>query len=563
MLRRIALALCGVIVATFALAQTPNENILRMHAGVHPTYFCNYTLGQFCGGEAYSTTSLRTVTDATGAITYAPNNLLTYSNTFSNAAWNKNGAPTITINYPSVADPTGGYAANRLQGTSSNYIFQNSNVPLGVNGLFSVWLKSTSGATQYVRIGYYDNTGGNIYSPTLTLGATWVQYQLPFTVKNTTGSTVSFRSDPGGDAFDILAYMPVSAAVTYETSPRPGDQVITTSAAYYGPAFDYNATTLSPIGVRVEEARTNYQINSGTWSSAIADAAGTGSVPTITANYGVAPDGTTTATRAQLDKGSGVGYSRFQQITTVTSGVYTDSVWLRTTDGSTVTVGVRAGAATGSTVTVTGIWTRFNNTMGSSGTVADIQVLLWNTLATSQTADLLVWGGQVELGSFPTSYIPTAASSVTRAADVVTLQGAASRLLGATNRPVIVEASGWPGSSPNRLLADGSGALVLVSSTTQVGTFNGSTILSAALGSGTTAGAFRAGVSLLPGKRYICGNGGSLASDNNSYTPTGSMSLGSSGSAYFFDGHISKLAIYNRALTGPQLQSRTVLGAPF
>jgi len=65
----------------------------------------------------YSGPSLSTMFDSTGKLTYRPNNLLTYSNTFSNAAWSSlNGgtgtAPTVTSGQ---SDPLGGTAAFRVQ----------------------------------------------------------------------------------------------------------------------------------------------------------------------------------------------------------------------------------------------------------------------------------------------------------------------------------------------------------------------------------------------------------------------------------------------------------------
>lgn len=48
------------------------------------------------------------------------------------------------------------------------------------------------------------------------------------------------------------------SAVTYETTPRPQDQVITAASAYYGPKFDYEQ------GLRIWEQRTNFFLNSAT-----------------------------------------------------------------------------------------------------------------------------------------------------------------------------------------------------------------------------------------------------------------------------------------------------------
>ena len=62
----------------------------------------------------YSGPSLSTMFDSTGKLTYKPNNLLTYSNTFSNAAWTKQN---VTIS-SGVSDPFGGTNAWTVTATA-------------------------------------------------------------------------------------------------------------------------------------------------------------------------------------------------------------------------------------------------------------------------------------------------------------------------------------------------------------------------------------------------------------------------------------------------------------
>ena len=61
---------------------------------------------------------------------------------------------------------------------------------------------------------------------------------------------------------------------------------------------------------------------------------GAASVPTVTANYGEAPDGTLTADRIQMDKGGGTTTSDTcsvgaNNVTTVTGQSYIASVWMK------------------------------------------------------------------------------------------------------------------------------------------------------------------------------------------------------------------------------------------
>ena len=126
--------------------------------------------------------------------------------------------------------------------------------------------------------------------------------------------------------------------------------------------------------------------------------------PIVTANFGTAPNGTQTADRIQLNKTGGT-YSRIQQaLSGLPSGIYTLSVWMRNNVAGTANVGIRIDAI-GINCAVTTTWQRFSVTLAVAGTAASAQILLFDSIAgNDETADILAWGAQVELGSTATAY---------------------------------------------------------------------------------------------------------------------------------------------------------------
>ena len=147
------------------------------------------------------------------------------------------------------------------------------------------------------------------------------------------------------------------------TATRTNSSGVIESVAINGPRFDYNPTTLAPLGLLIEEQRTNLLLNSlidGT--SLSTQIVVTTAVSTTLSFYGTGQ----------------IVLSGSSSATVVGTGAYPS----RTTLTFTPTVGAL-------TLTVTG---------------------------TVQYA-------QVEAGAFPTSYIPTVASQVTRTADNATMTG--------------------------------------------------------------------------------------------------------------------------------------------
>jgi hypothetical protein len=201
-----------------------------------------------------------------------------------------------------------------------------------------------------------------------------------------------------------------SSSATY----TGGDGLIK-SAATDTPRFDFNATTGDCLGLLIEESRSNLTTYSEDFTNVIWTLFGTAS---RSANTVTAPDGNTTADTVTLPISSGI----YQFTSASASTTYTFSVWIRTPSTSqnvNIVLNTNLGDATELTVTATTTWQRFSVTKTTSvGTTT-----LTSQLSTGGGNTFYVWGAQTEAGAFPTSYIPTVASTVTRSADNASITG--------------------------------------------------------------------------------------------------------------------------------------------
>lgn len=221
---------------------------------------------------------------------------------------------------------------------------------------------------------------------------------------------------------------------------RPSSKYVTNSAGVLVP-ISSNVLPISDTGMLYEPAATNLALQSQnfltTWTVVNATRAG---------NAAVAPDGTTTA--SQLIENSTMASHDFSQtgIVVASGSVYTASIYLKgngrtqaqlqyfdgtanafpifsLADGSVVSA--NGATSTSFKQLANGLW-RFSLTKTAASTSG--QMFAYPAVGGSVSylgdgaSGLYAWGAQLELGSAPSSYMPTTTTSATRAADSAVVQ---------------------------------------------------------------------------------------------------------------------------------------------
>ena len=197
--------------------------------------------------------------------------------------------------------------------------------------------------------------------------------------------------------------------------------------------FDHNQSTGESLGLLVEEARTN----SLTYSERLDNAAWTKSNVNVVPNSAQAPDGTYTSC---LVYPSSPGTARYvyQNIGTSTSVIRTNTVYAKASGKSwmylygpqgseaaffnlaTGVIGTVGSGVTASIANAGNGWYRCSVAQSAASTGRTLFVgptdSNGSTSITPSGMDgILIWGAQLEEGSFPTSYIPTPATFTSRA----------------------------------------------------------------------------------------------------------------------------------------------------
>jgi hypothetical protein len=362
------------------------------------------------------------------------------------------------------------------------------------------------------------------------------------------------------------------------------------TAASGAARFDHDPITGESKGLLIEEARTNLLPHSTAFDNvAWAKVGGA----TVSANAIMAPDGTLTADK--FIEGAGATTPLLSFSTPVSAGVtYAFSIYAKAGERSAIQINY-AGYVLGNFFLATGVAIASPNNAGFTSLSARLElcangwyrcILVATAIAAIAGAvryylnpsvlsvpayngdgasGLYLWGAQLEVGAFATSYIPTTTAAVTRAADVAVMNG--------TNF------SSWYNQSEGTfVVAARSFAATVASNKRQIyatdGTANERIGIHFATGISSyiisDGGVAQAGPSMgaasdnvlykhtLAYKLNDVGasvNGGAVASDTSATMPAPDrMEIGSGLTVDHLNGHIARITYYNTRLSDPVLR---------
>jgi hypothetical protein len=283
---------------------------------------------------------------------------------------------------------------------------------------------------------------------------------------------------------------------------------------------------------------------------------------TYTDNFAISPDGTLNATKVTATSAD----PYFYQNISYSAASYTASIYIKGIGNS---VGKSFQIRLASNIytdTIPLEWTRFEYTVTMPSGSSNVGVEIPNPAVVGD--EVLVWGWQLEEGSYSTSYIPTSGEigGVTRLADVANNAGS-SDLINSTEGVLYAEISALADTQQNRFVGinDGSNSNRVVIGYTSVGSNTPRVIVTSG---GSTQAAIDFNINDIRQEIKIAAkyklnsvdlwlNGFKVGSDTSAAMPIGlnNLSFDSDGSGNSdFYGNTKSVAVFKEALTDLELE---------
>jgi hypothetical protein len=549
----------------------------------------------------------------------AEENLLTYSQEFDNDAWNKSRS-AVTANTTIAPDGTttadtlvcntdsaNGFSliktltrASDTAYTLSVYLKKGTNdfaqlLLTDAGKEYRQWFNLSTGVLGISTSNTWTGSGSII-----DVGNGW--YRCSIAANTTTGTSVlafiapcllseaSYTCTIGEEGYlwgaqleqrdSVTAYTPTTTQPI--TNYIPVLQTATNDVA----RFDHNPVTSESLGLLIEEQRTNLVLQSEEFDNAAWAKTNT----TISPNTIVAPDSTLSMHKLVLNSGSTSGSVR-QSVTgapaftnnaasinlstnavTIITG-FSSGVTVENVGNGVVRISATVSGYTGSVYAKKGEWEFLQLQIFNISSIGVLYIYPVQSLAGS-TGDgysgIYIWGAQLEAGAFPTSYIPTVASQVTRVSDSASMTGANfSSWYRADEGSIYVEAATSvfdigrtiieinDGTQPNRLYlgrnsstTSGIGTII-AGGATQANTPVSNTFVSGISG--------KLAMSFIVNQVNVSGNGTLGNPDASAILPVVNRArIGATfAGATMWNGTIKKLSYYPQRLTNEQLQGLT------
>lgn len=412
-----------------------------------------------------------------GLIEKGRENLLLQSNQFD-TTWTTSSATPIS----GYADRNGGTNAWVLRenalSAAQHWIRQSSGLYSGI-GTFSFYAKKkdydyiqfaqSGDGGNYANFNIADGTLGNSNSAFFidrkieSVGNGWYRCSVTYSFSSNSFVGIALIRSDVSSRYDV--YQGDGASGTYiqdaqveQSLAATGYIETTTTTAKAGvledtPRLDYSGGATEP-SLLLEPQRSNLityseYLNGSIWSH---------NSSTATINADVSPSGHNDATSLYISLANAAVFSR-AYFTNVANSTHIGSVFLKKVEGAEVRLRISGtaasldgsaifnldngtyrdavGSVTPSIESVGNGWYRcsIGDLSGSGIATPSFRI---DTLGAQNDTTVLVWGVVVEVGTYPTSYIPTNGSAVTRGADDCSATGV-SDVIGSTTGSGYVE----------------------------------------------------------------------------------------------------------------------------
>jgi len=377
------------------------------------------TSGDFTFSRGSNLTATRV--DSNGLIEKGRENLLTYSNDFSQSDWSKTGV-TMTSGQSGY---DGTNDAWKLEKDAAQYRRVEQTIS-SISGVYTysvyakegtlsqVTLRNSSGADRVVfdlSDGSIGVQVGNIVDKKIEdIGSGWYRCSVTFTDAST-GFQVYVDFDESNAGYIYIQDAQLEIGLTSTEYIESGATSGLAGILEDSPRFDYSGGASCP-SLLLEPSRTNLITQSEYFEGYLSFGV------TLTTNYGTSPEGLQNSTRVVFDASGDALYKSLS----VGSGDETASIYVKGTSGETILFGKGASVASGDLYTLNGNWQRLTYSGTNLGATFHI-----TTYGGATARDIEIYGAQVEEGSYPTSYIPNhSGGSVTREADSCSDAGTSS-----------------------------------------------------------------------------------------------------------------------------------------